>query len=414
MGLIEVPTLEGYWTTAWESEIPFFRRVMSRDRFLQIFWMLHVGDGPRRVDKIQGLVDALLANFQAAYYPTENVAVDETMVGFRGRFSAKQYMPSKPTKYGIKAFTLASSEHGYMLNILLYTGADTLLNADPVYSSLPQPARVVMELMRPYLCKGHHVYTDRYYSSIPLAQALGEAGTSFTGTLVKSRVGLPDVVRSSSFRLKGDETRAFRSGSLLCVAWQAAAKKKPLVMLSSNCRHEMVTVRSHRSAQLKPVVVDRYNHFMNGVDRADQYTVYYSFIRRSVKWWRKVFFWVMEVAAVNSYINFKCHTIRPCSHRDFRLSVIRDLASAHMLSAPPRGLGRRVTHQQARAGDLDRLNGRHFLDKGTAQRDCLVCSHQSQGSRRRTTFFCKTCTLHPPLCPTTCFERYHTLEHFRL
>ena len=24
MGLIEVPTLEGYWTIAWESEIPFF------------------------------------------------------------------------------------------------------------------------------------------------------------------------------------------------------------------------------------------------------------------------------------------------------------------------------------------------------------------------------------------------------
>ena len=26
MGLIDVPTLEGYWTTAWESEVPFFGR----------------------------------------------------------------------------------------------------------------------------------------------------------------------------------------------------------------------------------------------------------------------------------------------------------------------------------------------------------------------------------------------------
>ena len=52
MGLIDIPTLEGYWSTSWESEITFFRRVMSRDRFLQIFWMLHVGDGQRRIDNL--------------------------------------------------------------------------------------------------------------------------------------------------------------------------------------------------------------------------------------------------------------------------------------------------------------------------------------------------------------------------
>ena len=216
MGLIEIPTLEGYWSTAWESEIPFFRRVMPRDRFLKVLWMLHVGDGPRRADKVQVLLEALIGNFQSAYYPGENLAVDETMVGFRGRFGPKQYMPAKPTKYGIKAFTLASSSDGYVLNVLLYTGSKTLSNADPAYCSLPQPARVVMELMRPYLNRGHHLYTDRYYISVPLSQALLEAGTHFTGTCVKSRIGLPDVIRSSSFRLGNDEVCAYRAGALVC------------------------------------------------------------------------------------------------------------------------------------------------------------------------------------------------------
>ena len=64
------------------------------------------------------------------------------MVGFRGRFGPKQYMPDKPTKYGIKAFTLAESEHGYVLDILVFTGSDTLASANPDYSTLPQPARV--------------------------------------------------------------------------------------------------------------------------------------------------------------------------------------------------------------------------------------------------------------------------------
>ena len=358
MGMIDVSVLESYWSTSWESEIPFFRKVMPRDRFLQIFWMLHVGEGDAKVDKIKKLCDALIHNFQANYTSNKNLAVDETMVGFKGRFSAKQYMPNKPTKYGIKAFTLASSEHGYMLNILLYVGANTLQGAENEYKILPQPACVVMELMKPYFNKCHHIYTDRYYSSIPLAQALQQKKTDITGTIMKNWIGLPDTVRSKSFSLKDDEMRSFCSGSLLTVAWRAASKKKPLIMLSTSSSNTTVNIQSRyltqkkplvvdsynksmkgvdsgslltvawRAAskkkplimlstsssnttvniqsryltQKKPLVVDSYNKSMNGVDRADQYTVYYSFVRRSVQWWRKVFFWLMEVAAVNSYL----------------------------------------------------------------------------------------------------------------
>ena len=45
--------------------------------------MLHVGDGPRRVEKVRPLMDALVGNFQSFYSPSQNLAVDETMVGFR-------------------------------------------------------------------------------------------------------------------------------------------------------------------------------------------------------------------------------------------------------------------------------------------------------------------------------------------
>lgn len=43
MGLIHVPELEDYWKVSWVCEIPFFSRVLPRDRFELIFWMLHVG-----------------------------------------------------------------------------------------------------------------------------------------------------------------------------------------------------------------------------------------------------------------------------------------------------------------------------------------------------------------------------------
>ena len=127
--------------------------------------MLHVGTAgntPRKIDKIKPLLDVLLPRFQQLYKPSKNLSIDETIVGFRGRFGSIQYMPQKPTKWGIKAFTLADAANGYLLNTLMYTGAQTLEHADPTYQSLPQPARVVMELMEHYLDKGYHVFTDRY------------------------------------------------------------------------------------------------------------------------------------------------------------------------------------------------------------------------------------------------------------
>ena len=48
MGLIQLPTLESYWSSSWTCNIPFFSRVFTRNTFEQIFWMLHVSqDDPQ-------------------------------------------------------------------------------------------------------------------------------------------------------------------------------------------------------------------------------------------------------------------------------------------------------------------------------------------------------------------------------
>ena len=44
------------------------------------------------------------------------------MIGFKGRLGFVQYMPKKPTKWGLKAFVLADGVTGYALNWKLYTG----------------------------------------------------------------------------------------------------------------------------------------------------------------------------------------------------------------------------------------------------------------------------------------------------
>ena len=58
------------------------------------------------------------------FIPYEYVTVDETLVPFRGRCSFKQYMPSKPAKYGLKFWCLCDANTAYCLRMQPYLGTD--------------------------------------------------------------------------------------------------------------------------------------------------------------------------------------------------------------------------------------------------------------------------------------------------
>jgi hypothetical protein len=53
------------------------------------------------------------------------VTVDEIMVAYKGRFcNIRQFVRSKPTRFGIKVWALASSQSRYVYNMVVYLGAD--------------------------------------------------------------------------------------------------------------------------------------------------------------------------------------------------------------------------------------------------------------------------------------------------
>ena len=48
--------------------------------------------------KIQPLLDVLRKTFLEAYNPSQELAVDESMVKYKGRVGGKAHMPKKPIK----------------------------------------------------------------------------------------------------------------------------------------------------------------------------------------------------------------------------------------------------------------------------------------------------------------------------
>ena len=140
-----------------------------------------------------------------------------------------------------------------------------------------------------------------------------------------TRKELPSTIRDNRFTLHPGETRAFRDGRTLALAWRAETKKKPLIMVSSGCSSKPVSISTRRERVSKPAVVNTYNHSMNGVHIADQLTVFYSFVRKTRKWWREMFFYLLEVSLVNSYLLYKQTVSHPRNHLGYRRAIVEQI-----------------------------------------------------------------------------------------
>ncbi|GBM15821.1 hypothetical protein AVEN_262968-1 [Araneus ventricosus] len=113
----------------------------------------------RRTDKLAPLREIWekwLEVLPKLYYAFETVTADKQLVAFRGRCPFKQYMPSKPSKYGIKIWNLCDNETSFNLKAHIYTGKE--LGSNPEQN---QGMRVVSDLT--YELREHNVICDNIF-----------------------------------------------------------------------------------------------------------------------------------------------------------------------------------------------------------------------------------------------------------
>lgn len=149
------------------------------------------------------------------------------------------------------------------------------------------------------------MFTDRYYTSIPLAEELMKLKCYLTGTIKANRKDIPMFIKKSKFPDK--KIFVYKKRKIMFLAW----KDKRIMSLLSTW-NDAGMIDSKRILQggkevniRKPNVVVSYTNSMSSIDRTNQYTSTYCFLRKSLKWWRKMFFWGMEVCVINSYIIYK-------------------------------------------------------------------------------------------------------------
>jgi hypothetical protein len=162
----------------------------------------------------------------------------------------------------------------------------------------------------------------------------------------------------------------------------------------------------HDHEVLKPKSVVSYNKSKAGVDKHDQMASYYPFKRKSVKWWKKVFFWLFQLGIVNAHKYYKL------SNPSSKMSLAKYIQNiAHGLSSVKEDVQTPPTASEPRRNVV----GNHFPlripptnNKMKPTHCCRLCSTRTDSKgkkiRRETSWLCEECNV--PLC-VECFKPYH-------
>ena len=127
MGIINCSDVRDFWSTDTILSHPWFPSTLSRDNFLQILSNLHVNDNNNnarndKLFKVRPFLDHLVSQCKKQCKPQREVSIDEQIIGNKCRVGFRQYMPLKPTTWGIKVSVTADSVSGYCCNLQIYTG----------------------------------------------------------------------------------------------------------------------------------------------------------------------------------------------------------------------------------------------------------------------------------------------------
>jgi hypothetical protein len=107
----------------------------------------------------------------------------------------RQYMKSKPAKYGIKVWAAADVKMSYLYNLQVYTGK---LPGNAPEKNLGH--HVVCDLMEPLFGNGRGVTTDNFFLSVPTAEFLLQKNITMTGTLRAKKPDIPAMMEAAKGR----------------------------------------------------------------------------------------------------------------------------------------------------------------------------------------------------------------------
>jgi DNA excision repair protein ERCC-6 len=352
--------------------------------------------------KLRNLFDLLNEKFSQFGIFQINLSIDEQMVRYFGRHSAKMFMKGKPVRFGFKIWCLCSS-YGYLFKCIPYCGKSAHYNPD-----IGLGGSVVMQLLEIVSCPSvHTIHFDNFFTSHALLVSLKSCGFFATGTVRENRLNGGCLVDSKELKYHGRgayDCMSDKENNILAVKWF----DNSAVCIATNFE-SIEPVQSTRRFSRKerkhvtitqPYLIKSYNQNMGGVDLHDNFIAKYRVRVKGKKWWWPLFVNMLDSALVNAR---RIH--RLLLGTDDLLSFRRKVA-IKLLNTQAPTLMRDQEPQQIHTGcpsllsEIARPSVSHHYHSIVRNSKRLRCRH----CKSQTIFKCSQCNygLHPK-----CFDHLH-------
>ncbi|CAK9820281.1 PiggyBac transposable element-derived protein 4 [Anthophora plagiata] len=235
---------------------------------------------------------------------------------------------------------------------------------------------------------------------------LSKSNPFYTASEIKNQLDVEDVSKKNRVaRLRFAKEHLNRTATEWSKILWSDEKNHPKIINVQN-KHGIWTK--------KPIEVVNYNANMSGIDRCDQ-MIYYSSPKKSIRWYKKVIFRLLEISVWNSYYIYKKINDSNIGFLDFRDKFINTL-----LKIPQNSNGRNFVLENANPQTHVRYNPTtdfrdvHYQEKIPAPPNykrktyflkCKYCYRQK--IIKFTSHRCQDCTNKPPLCLGQCFRQWH-------
>lgn len=139
---------------------------------------------------------------------------------------------------------------------------------------------------------------DRFFTSVTLMKTLPYAAV---GTCIGTRKNIP---KGQGKLEKGEAKFVCTNDGITFTRWQDTKE----VLAISNCHGNQLTCvyrkqkNGEKLAVACPEIISFYNKYIGGVGLTDHLSGLYEFDCKSTKWWKKVFYKLLMITAVNAFI----------------------------------------------------------------------------------------------------------------
>jgi len=312
--------------------LPLLHATMSIHRLRVLLYCLQFDDKTTRDKRIKNdcfthireIWNLFTTNCTEYYEPGDNVTIGEQILSFQGKCSTNMRISSKRGKYGLKIVTMNDSDTFYMINAIPYISN---VETEPLGKF---PSYHVNKISEPIHNTCRNITCSSWFISVSIVDNMFE---KFSLTMIGSlRQNNPDVPPMFKNALAKETCQVAYHNNKTLVSYRSE-NDKMILLLSSLHSGEINKIEN------KPEIVLHYNKTMGASNIFDQLCHEYTVSRRTHTWSIRIFYGMLDQAAVNSFVLYTLNADNQVMSRDkFLLDLSMALMKPYLLERLSRAI----------------------------------------------------------------------------